>query len=147
MIRVPIFGNVYGADMETIKKTMKMVTDRQGEGLMLLDMDSIYIPGRSKHLLKVKRLNEYVGKVIDFEMARPGTKIAGMVAAIIVDVPGCTIPVRVGSGFSNVERLEMVADSPIGKLVDLEAFSYSKNRNGGISLNLPIFKQFVEEAL
>lgn len=144
VIRVPIFGNVYGADMVTIRKTMDMVTARGGEGLMLLDLDSLYFPGRTKNLIKVKKLKEFVGMVIDFEMARPGTKIEGMVAALIVEVPGCTIPVRVGSGLNNAERLAMVADSPIGKYVDIEAFSYSKNRNGGVSLNLPIFKQFVE---
>lgn len=143
IIRVPVFGNVYGADMETIRKTMEMVTSRGGEGLMLLDMDSHYIPGRTKHLLKVKRLKEFVGKVIDFEMARPGTKIEGMVAAVIVEVPGCTIPVRVGSGFNNQERMAMVTDSPIGKYIDIEAFDYSKNKSGGISLNIPIFKQFI----
>lgn len=145
VVRVPIFGNVYGSDMETIRKTMEMVTSRGGEGLMLLDMDSIYIPGRTKHLLKVKRLREFVGRVIDYEMARPGTKIEGMVAAVIVEVPGCTVPVRVGSGFSNEERLAMVADSPINKYIDIEAFDYSKNRNGGVSLNIPIFKQFIEK--
>ena len=144
IIRVPIFGNVQGSDMETIQKTMNMVTARGGEGLMLLDLDSHYIPGRTTHLIKVKKLKEFVGRVIDFEMARPGTKIAGMVAAVIVEVPGCTIPVRVGSGFSNPERMAMVADSPIGKYIDIEAFDYSKNKSGGVSLNIPIFKQFIE---
>lgn len=142
MIRVPMFGNVYGADMETIRKTMDSVTARGGEGLMLLDMNSLYIPGRSKSLIKVKRLIEVVGKVIDFEMAKPGTKIEGMVAAVICEVEGCSIPVRVGSGFNNAERMDMVIDSPIGKYIEIEAFAYSKNRNGGTSLNIPIFKQF-----
>ena len=143
IIRVPIFGTFYGADMETLRKTMDMVTARGGEGLMLLDMDSRYIPGRSNHLLKVKRLIEVIGKVIDYEVARPGTKIEGMVAAIIVEVPGCTVPVRVGSGFNNEERTAMMVESPIGKYVDMEAFAYSKNRKGTVSLNLPIFKQFI----
>ena len=144
MIRGPIFGNFYGVDMYTIRTVMETVTSRGGEGLMLLDMDSIYIPGRTNSLLKVKKMREFVGTVIDFEMARPGTKIEGMVAAIICDVPGCTIPVRVGSGFNNAERIEMVNNSPIGRQVEIEAFSYSKNKSGGISLNLPIFKQFKE---
>ena len=34
---------------------MNEVMKRKGEGLMLLDMDSIYIPGRSRSLLKVKK--------------------------------------------------------------------------------------------
>ena len=67
-------------------------------------------------------------------------KIEGMVAALICEVPGCTVPVRVGSGLNNAERTDMVINSPIGKDIEIEAFSYSKNRNGGVSLNLPIFK-------
>lgn len=143
MIRVPIFGNVFGADAETIRKTMTLVTARNGEGLMLLDMDSIYIPGRSRALLKVKRMQEFKGIVTDLEMARPGTKIDGMVAAVVCRVKGCTVPVRVGSGFSNAERIAMTYDSPIGKEIEIDAFSYSKDKKGAVSLNLPIFKQFV----
>ena len=145
IIRVPIFGNIKGSDIETLRKTMDQIIKRNGEGLMLLDMDSIYIPGRSKALLKVKRMKEFVGRVIDIEMARPGTKIEGMVAAVICEVDGCTMPVRVGSGFNNAERIEMTINSPIGKDIEIDAFSYSKNRQGGTSLNLPIFKQFVQD--
>ena len=115
MIRVPVFGNVFGSDMETINKIMKQVTTRKGEGIMLMDMDSIYIPGRSSAVLKVKNMIECKGMIIDVEMARPGTKIEGMVAAVVCRVPGCTVPVRVGSGFNNAERMAMVYDSPIGK--------------------------------
>lgn len=143
MIRVPIFGNVLGSDEELIHKTMDQVVSRNGEGLMLMDMDSIYIPGRSKSLLKVKRMQEFVGMVIDVEMARPGTKIEGMVAAVVCRVHGCSVPVRVGSGFNNAERSAMVYDSPIGKEIEIDAFSYSKDKKGEVSLNLPIFKQFV----
>lgn len=144
MIRVPVFGNIYGADIETIKRTMDQVIKRKGEGLMLLDMDSLYIPGRSKSLLKVKQMIECKGVVIDIEMARSGTKIEGMVAAIICEVEGCTVPVRVGSGFNNPERIEMAQNSPIGRKVEIDAFSYSSSKanKGAISLNLPIFKQF-----
>lgn len=145
ILRVPIFGTIYGADMDTLRKTMDGVTCRGGEGVMLLDMNSIYISGRTKSLLKVKRMKEFIGKIVDFEMARPGTKIEGMVSAVICEVKGCNVPVRVGSGFNNMERMEMVENSPIGKYIEIDAFSYSKNRNGGTSLNLPIFKQFVSE--
>ncbi len=145
MIRVPIFGNIYGTDMVTLRKTMDSVTCRGGEGVMLLDMNSIYIPGRTKSLLKVKQMKEFIGRIIDFEMARPNTKIEGMVAAVIVEVDGCTIPVRVGSGFTNDERIEMTVNSPVGRYIEIDAFSYSKNRNGAVSLNLPIFKQFVAD--
>ncbi len=143
IIRVPIFGNVYGAEMDIILDIMSEVTCRNGEGIMLLDMDSLYFPGRTKSLLKIKRMKEFIGLVVDLEMARPNTKIEGMVAALICEVEGCTVPVRVGSGLNNAERMDMVEHSPIGKYIEIEAFSYSKNRKGGVSLNLPIFKQFV----
>lgn len=143
MIRVPVYGNIFGADIEKIKEIMDTVIRKNGEGLMLMDMDSPYIPGRSKSLLKVKRMEEFIGEIIDVEMARPGTKIDGMVAAVICKVDGCTVPVRVGSGFNNAERQEMTLCSPIGKTIEIDAFSYSKDKKGFISLNLPIFKQFV----
>jgi len=147
MIRVPIFGNIYGADMTTLRKTMDSITCRGGEGVMLLDMNSTYIPGRTKSLLKVKQMREFLGRIIDVEMARPGTKIEGMVAAVICEVEGCTIPVRVGSGFTNDDRIEMTINSPVGRYIEIDAFSYSKNRNGAVSLNLPIFKQFLKEEI
>ena len=145
IIRVPVFGNIYGSDMETLRKNMDSITCRGGEGIMLLDMDSIYIPGRSKSLLKVKQMKEFIGRIIDVEIAKPGTKIDGMVGAVICEVDGCTIPVKVGSGFNNAERMEMTINSPVGKYIEIDAFSYSKNKNGGVSLNLPVFKQFVAE--
>ena len=145
MIKVPMLGNVFGADMATIKMAMNIVINcRKGEGLMLLDMDSMYTPGRSKSLLKIKQMKDFIGRVVDVEMARPGTKIEGMVAALICEVKGCTVPVRVGSGLNNEERINMTITSPIGKDIEIEAFSYSKNRKGGVSLNLPIFKKLVE---
>lgn len=143
MIRVPIFGNVFGGDSELIDRTMAQVVAKNGEGLMLMDMNSLYIPGRSTSLIKIKRMIECTGMVTDFEMARPGTKIEGMVAAVICRVPGCTVPVRVGSGFNNAERMAMVYNSPIGKEIEIDAFSYSTDKKGAISLNLPTFKQFV----
>jgi len=143
LIRVPIYGNIFGADVEKLNKYMKHIKQKNGEGLMLMDMNSPYIFGRSKSLLKVKRTEEFVGKIIDIEMARPGTKIEGMVAAVICQVDGCTVPVRVGSGFNNAERQKMAIHSPIGKLIEIDAFSYSKDKKGFVSLNLPIFKQFV----
>ena len=88
-------------------------------------------------------MEEFTGKIVDIEMARPGTKIEGMVSAVICRVPGCTVPVRVGSGFNNQERMAMAVQSPIGKEIEIDAFSYSKSKKGGVSLNLPIFKQFV----
>lgn len=143
MVRVPIFGNLNGADTTVLNGVMDSVLHTNGEGIMLLDINSLYISGRSKNLLKVKRTQDFIGKIIDVEKAREGTKIEGMISAVICEVPGCTVPVRVGSGFNNQERMYMADISPIGREIEIDAFSYSKNRGGGVSLNLPIFKRFL----
>jgi len=144
-IMVPYFGNIYGADMDMISAIMKEVARHSGEGIMLMDMNSIYIPGESTTLIKVKKLKEFVGRVVDIEMAREGTKIEGGVAALICSVKGCTVPVRVGSGLSNEQRRFLAENSPIGKEIEIDAFSYSKDKSDNISLNLPIFKRIIDE--
>lgn len=141
---IPIYGYISGSDMEMIQRFLDREILLNGEGLMLQDLDAPYIPGRSRALIKVKKMKEFIGRIIDVEIANNNTKIAGGVAAVICEVEGCTTPVRVGSGFNNRERYEMATDQNlIGKKIEIEAFSYSKNRQGYISLNLPVFKRFV----
>lgn len=145
VIMVPYLGNIYGADMDVISSVMEEIARHSGEGIMLMDMDSIYIPGRSTSLIKVKKLKEFIGKVVDVEMAREGTKIEGGVAALICSVKGCTVPVRVGSGLNNEQRYSFAENSPIGNEIEIEAFSYSRDKIGNISLNFPIFKRIIDK--
>lgn len=141
IIQVPIFGYIYGAEEAIIATLMDLVKTRKGEGLMLMNMDAPYIPGRSNDIVKVKRLEEFVGTVINYEMGRDDSKIAGGIAALICDVPGCSVPVRVGTGFTNAMRKEMADDRVIGTQVEIESFGRSWDKEGNISLNLPVFKQ------
>jgi len=141
VIMVPCYGTIYGCEEDKIKSFMDKEIQENGEGLMLMDLNSIYIPGRTLNTIKVKRLEEFVGKVIGIEMARKGTKIEGGVAALICEVEGCTVPVRVGSGLDNKTRLELANDSfLLGKYVEIEAFSYTKSAKGIVSLSFPVFK-------
>ena len=139
---VHIYGYIHGANEHLLNSLMSIVEARKGEGLMLLSMDSPYIPGRSKELVKVKRLEEFVGTVIAYEMAGEGTKIEGGISALICEVPGCTVPVRVGVGFSNELRRDLANDSVVGTKIEIEAFSKTKDKTGNISLSMPVFKQF-----
>lgn len=143
MIMVPTYGNIVGADMDRINTLMRQITDQNGEGLMLMALDSIYIPGRSKNLVKVKRMEEFVGTVIDVEIAKDGTKIEGGIAALICRVDGCTVPVRVGSGFNNKERHLWMTREAIGMQIEIDAFGRTRNKNGDISLSIPIYKDFI----
>jgi len=141
---VPYYGVLDGNDSKTLNHLMSTVIARDGEGLMLNNLDAPYIHGRSKELVKVKRFEEFVGEVIDMEFGLAGTKIEGGIASLICEVPGCTVPIRVGSGFTNEERLYFANNSPIGKLVEIDAFGKTKNRQGNVSLSMPIFKKLIK---
>lgn len=145
ILRVPVYGCIEGADLKAISTAMQGLEARDGEGIMLLDMGSPYVPGRTRSLIKVKRRKEFEGQIVDIIMAEPGTKIEGTVAAVVCNVPGCTVPVKIGSGFTNDERREMAENPPLGRWIEIDAFSYSQNKDGAISLNLPIFNKFKGE--
>ncbi|GEM_PF-3591607 len=138
---VPYYGVLDGNDSKTLNHLMSTIIARDGEGLMLNNLDAPYLSGRSKELVKIKRFEEFLGKVIDMELGSDGTKIEGGIASLICSVPGCTVPVRVGSGFTNEERLYFAIHSPIGKLIEIDAFGRTKNKHGDISLSMPIFKK------
>lgn len=142
---VPYYGVMYGNDKKNLEYLMKLVTFRNGEGIMLMNMDAPYIPGRSSELIKVKKLQEFIGEVIDIRMGLDKTKIQGGIASLICKVTGCTLPVSVGVGFTNDERLYLAKYPPIGAIIEIEAFGRTKNKNGDTSLSMPIFKQIYEE--
>lgn len=143
VILIPILGYIQGNDDETINKLMRIITARKGEGLMLMNMASPYIPGRSKDLVKVKRMEEVIGTIIDWELGRADSKIAGGVASLICKVDGCTVPVRVGTGLTNAMRYEFASNDILGKSIEIECFGKSKDVKGDISISMPVFKQFV----
>ena len=145
IFKVPVYGILDGADTKSLMYLMDSVRARKREGLMLMNLDTPYIPGRSSELVKVKRAEEFIGRVIDIEYAANGTKIEGGVAALICEVSGCTVPVRVGSGFTHIERQNFVSNPPIGKLIEIDAFSRSRDKHGNISLSMPIFKSIMKE--
>lgn len=138
---VPYYGVLNGNDSKTLNSLMKTIIARDGEGLMLNNLDAPYIHGRSKELVKVKRFEDFIGEVIDIEYGANGTKIEGGIASLICTVSGCTVPIRVGTGFSKEERLYFAKFSPIGAIIEIEAFGKTKNKHGDISLSMPVFKR------
>ena len=141
---VPYYGVLNGNDIKVLNYLMDRITSRNGEGLMLMNLHAPYIHGRSNELIKVKRFEEFIGRVIDVEFASAGTKIEGGISALICEVPGCTVPVRVGSGFTNKERKYFVEYSPIGLFIEIDAFGKTQDAKNDISLSMPVFKQLSE---
>ena len=138
-----------GEQIAMINHYANEVFEYGGEGIMLQDNDMPYITGRSKCLIKVKRRDDFVGTIVDIELADPSTKIAGGARAVRCRVDECDQEVRVGSGFTNEER-NFIAKNRIGLIgekIEIEAFGLSKNRFGETSLSMPVFKQFVNHKI
>lgn len=140
---VNLFGRMDGYNPQLIDKIMQGVLDKGGEGLMLQELSSPYIFGRTPNLIKVKRLEEYTGTIVGFVSGRKGTRLENSIAAIICKVEGCTSQVSVGTGLSDYDR-ELFANNSkefIGAEVEIEAFSKTIDKDGNTSLCFPVFKR------
>lgn len=136
---VPILG--IAKSIDEVDQYVEPIWARGGEGAMLNSVSGLYEKKRSKELLKVKKTQEFVLKVID---VIEGTgKFEDMLGALIVDYNG--VRLGVGSGFTEAQR-QHVWDNPemyVGKKIEIVSFGESTNMLGTKSLNCPIFKRFV----
>lgn len=147
---VPIEGIV--RTEEDIISLAEPVWRRGGEGLMLNVMNSKYdyTVTQSSQLLKVKATEEFIGQVIGVEIGRPGTVNENRLGALQVQVmlpDGTFVETGVGSGLDSSMR-DLWWDNPeliIGQSIELESFGVSTNKQGGRSINCPIFKRVVGE--
>ena len=118
------------ADHDTLMDTLNKVVAGGGEGLMLHRGSSRYTAGRTDDLLKLKTYEDAEAVVVGH---LPGKgKFAGMLGALLVEMPEGR-RFRLGTGFSNEERLE---PPPLGAIVTYKY--YGKTRNG-----LPRFATFL----
>jgi DNA ligase-1 len=134
---VPIL--MVSSDLTVHERIFAEEIKRGGEGIMLVKDDSLYEVGkRSNNWVKMKRYEDVDLKVVDIE---EGTgRLKDKLGAVIVDYRGNLV--KVGSGFSDSER-QRFWEKPseiIGKTIEITHQGESKNKNGGISLNCPIFK-------
>ncbi len=138
---VPILGIV--SSLAEATPIVEAIWARGGEGIMLNTVNGPYEVKRSKHLLKVKHTEEHILEVVD--LLEGTNKYEDALGAIVVNYKGSLV--GVGSGFTDEQR-HFIWDNPekfIGRKVEVETFGESKNAQGYISLNCPIFKRFVGE--
>ena len=125
----------------------QMATDNSWEGVMLRK-DVGYEGKRSKNLLKVKKFfdaeYEVLGWDIDqHEVVRDGKSVSmSMLAQVWIEHKGHIV--KVGSGFSQEQRLEYMDGSIVGKLITVQYFEETNNDKGGISLRFPTVKHIYE---
>ena len=121
----------------------QMAKDNNWEGFMLRK-DIGYEGKRSKNLLKVKSFfdaeYEVLGWDIDtHEVVRDGKSVS-MTMLSQVWIEHKNHLVKVGSGFTQEQRLEYMDGSILGKTITVQYFEETKNQDGGVSLRFPTVK-------
>ncbi len=115
----------------------QMANDKNWEGFMLRK-DVGYEGKRSKNLLKVKSFHdaeyEVLGWDIDtHEVVRDGkSESMTMLSQVWINHKGYIV--KVGSGFTQEQRLQYMDGSILGKIITVPYFEETKNDKGGISL-------------
>ncbi len=121
----------------------QMASDNNWEGFMLRK-DTEYEGKRSKNLLKVKSFYdaeyEVLGWDIDtHEVVRDGkSESMTMLSQVWINHKGYIV--KVGSGFTQEQRLQYMDGSILGKTITVQYFEETKNDKGGISLRFPTVK-------
>lgn len=141
---VPVLGFVRSlAEIEPIVGEIWKVG---GEGVMLNTANGPYEVKRSKQLLKIKHVEEFVMPVVDIvEGTGKYEDAMGAIVCEYIAKDGSLCYVGVGSGFTDDQRRDIWAcpEKYIGRKVEVESFGESTNAQGYRSINCPIFKRFV----
>ncbi|KAE8546122.1 ATP-dependent DNA ligase [Marinobacter nauticus] len=136
--RAPVW---YAGDHNEVMEYYSAVRHDGGEGVIVKPTDGDYRCTRSRNWLKIKDQQTVDAPIIGLE---EGTgKYRGMLGAVIVDLEG--VEVRVGSGFTDEQRLVMwvdvVRDNSMGRLIEIEY--HEKTPDG--SLRHPRFVRFRDD--
>ena len=121
----------------------QIATDNKWEGFMLRK-DVSYEGKRTKNLLKVKKFHDAEYVVVDYdnddhEVVRNGrSETIKMLAQVWIEHKGHRV--KVGSGWSQEQRLQYMDGSIVGKTITVQYFEETKNDKGGISLRFPTVK-------
>ena len=121
----------------------KMSAEKGWEGFMLRK-DVGYEGKRSNNLIKVKKFFDAEYEVIDFnneeaEVVRDGKSATiEMLAQVWIEHKGHRV--KVGSGWTQEQRLQYMDGSIVGKIITVQYFEETHNQDGGISLRFPTVK-------
>ena len=117
------------------------------EGVMLRKNVG-YEGKRTKNLLKVKKFHDAEYEVLGWdvdqhEVVRDGKSVSmTMLSQVWIEHKGYIV--KVGSGFTQEQRLEYMDGSIVGKQITVQYFEETHNDKGGISLRFPTVKHIYE---
>ena len=121
----------------------QMASDNKWEGFMVRKNVG-YEGKRSKNLQKVKKFYDAEYEVLGFdidnhEVVRDGKSVSmTMLSQVWIEHKGYLV--KVGSGFTQEQRLEYMDGSIVGKTITVQYFEETNNQEGGISLRFPTVK-------
>lgn len=132
---VPMFYE--GKDHSQIWKWLDYAEENDFEGIML-NLDTPYECKRTKNLIKVKKFFSADLKCIAMEEGSGRNK--GTLGALVCDYKGNKI--NVGTGFSDSKREQFWLNpgEVVGRIVTIKYKEETKNKNGGLSLQFPVFE-------
>jgi len=125
----------------------QIATDNNWEGFMIRK-DVGYEGKRTKNLVKVKKFHDAEYEVVDVdfddhEVVRDGrSETIKMLAQVWIEHKGHRV--KVGSGFTQDQRIQYMTDNIVGKLITVQYFEETHNQNGGISLRFPTVKHIYD---
>lgn len=130
-----------GEDTSQISHFTELALQKEEEGIMVNISDASYETKRTKNILKVKDLHSCDGIVREIYEGKEGTKNEGKLGGIVVTFEDITV--RVGSGFTDEERVQFWNNPEliVGKVVEYLYTEESKNKQGGRDLRFARFKQ------
>lgn len=126
-----------GTDHSEIWKWLDIAEENDWEGIML-NLDTPYECKRTKNLIKVKKFFSCDIKCIGVEEGSGRNK--GTLGALICDYKDNKV--NVGSGFSDEDRKRIWQhpEDIIGKIISVKYKEETKNKDGGISIQFPVFE-------
>ena len=123
--------------MEQVPKWFNYAKEQGWEGIML-KLNGPYVRKRTTDMLKVKEFDTMDLRVI---RVNPGTgKHEGRLGSVTVDFEGNEVDV--GSGFDDSTREQFWNDPNliIDKVIEVQYFEVTQNKDGKPSLRFPIYK-------
>ena len=120
------------------------LSSKEGWEGVMLRKDVSYEGKRTKNLVKVKKFFDAEYEVVDYdnddhEVVRDGkSETIKMLAQVWIEHKGHRV--KVGSGWSQEQRLQYMDGSIVGKIITVQYFEETYNDKGGISLRFPTVK-------
>lgn len=126
-----------GTDHTEIWKWLDHAEENDWEGI-ILNLDTPYECKRTKNLIKVKKFFSCDIKCTDVEEGSGRNK--GTLGALVCNYKGNKV--NVGTGFSDEDRKRIWQhpEDIIGKIISVKYKEETKNKDGGISIQFPVFE-------